>query len=120
MINVMPGLLISLLLLAMLGSLHLGGKKAAAVDAPRQSLADYGRGLRALFRNRSLVLLSTSGAFRSMTQNALLTFLPLFLAREMGYCTIPASARRCSRCRRPACWRRRWPGICRTDSAGAA
>jgi MFS family permease len=31
------------------------------------------------------VLLSTSGAFRSMTQNALLTFLPLYLAREMGY-----------------------------------
>ena len=38
-----------------------------------------------MFRNRSLVLLSTSGAFRSMTQNALLTFLPLYLAREMGY-----------------------------------
>ena len=43
------------------------------------------RGLRALFSNRSLVLLSTSGAFRSMTQNALLTFLPLFLARELHY-----------------------------------
>ena len=41
--------------------------------------------MRELFRNRSLVLLSTSGAFRSMTQNALLTFLPLYLAREMGW-----------------------------------
>jgi MFS family permease len=85
-LNVMPGLVISLLLLAMLGTLQLSGKKAAAAadDAP-QSLADYARGLRQLFRNRSLVLLSTSGAFRSMTQNALLTFLPLFLARELGY-----------------------------------
>ena len=93
-LNVMPGLVISLLLLVMLGTLQLGGKsggqsggKKAAVaadDAP-QSLAEYVRGLRQLFRNRSLVLLSTSGAFRSMTQNALLTFLPLFLAREMGY-----------------------------------
>ncbi len=85
-LNVMPGLVVSLLLLAMLGTLQLGSKrKPAAVDEPSQSLADYARGLRLLFRNRSLVLLSTSGAFRSMTQNALLTFLPLFLAREMGY-----------------------------------
>ena len=84
-LNVMPGLVISLLLLVMLGTLKLGGKKAAAIDEAPQSLADYARGLRRLFRNRSLVLLSTSGAFRSMTQNALLTFLPLFLAREMGY-----------------------------------
>ena len=88
-LNVMPGLVVSLLLLVMLGTLKLGRKKATPIDtitddAP-QSLADYGRGLRELFRNRSLVLLSTSSAFRSMTQNALLTFLPLFLAREMGY-----------------------------------
>ncbi len=89
-LNVLPGLVISLLLLVFLGTLRIGGKsggkKAAAAhdDAP-QTLADYVRGLRQLFRNRNLVLLSTSGAFRSMTQNALLTFLPLFLAREMGY-----------------------------------
>lgn len=86
-LNVMPGLVISLLLLVMLGTLKLGRKQATGtiVDEAPQSLADYGRGLRELFRNRSLVLLSTSSAFRSMTQNALLTFLPLFLAREMGY-----------------------------------
>lgn len=86
-LNVVPGLLVSLLLLVMLGTLQLGTRKSKAAelnDAP-QSLAEYGRGLRALFRNRSLVLLSTSSAFRSMTQNALLTFLPLFLALEMGY-----------------------------------
>ena len=88
-LNVMPGLLISLLLLVMLGTLKLGRKQAAPSDTiaddAAQSLVDYGRGLRELLRNRSLVLLSTSSAFRSMTQNALLTFLPLFLAREMGY-----------------------------------
>ncbi len=85
-LNVMPGLVVSLLLLALLGTLRLGRKRTAAVvDEAPQSLADYVRGLRQLFRNRSLVLLSTSGAFRSMTQNALLTFLPLYLAREMGY-----------------------------------
>lgn len=91
-LNVLPGLLMSLLLLVFLGTLQLGRKKpastvtAASYEEPAaQSLTDYAAGLRQLFRNRSLVLLSTSGAFRSMTQNALLTFLPLFLAREMGY-----------------------------------
>lgn len=91
-LNVVPGLLMSLLLLVFLGTLRLGRKPSAGAplassseDPPAQSLADYAKGLRQLFRNRSLVLLSTSGAFRSMTQNALLTFLPLFLAREMGY-----------------------------------
>ena len=85
-LNVIPGLVVSLLLLVFLGTLRLGTQKGAAVvDSPGQSLAEYARGLRELFRNRSLVLLSTSGAFRSMTQNALLTFLPLFLARELNY-----------------------------------
>jgi MFS transporter, FSR family, fosmidomycin resistance protein len=87
MLNVVPGLVMSALLLVFLGTLQLRPKKAAgSTEEPGgQSLAEYGRGLRELFRNRSLVLLSTSGAFRSMTQNALLTFLPLYLARELGY-----------------------------------
>ena len=88
MLNVVPGLLMSALLLFFLGTLQLGPKRSAAAsgdDPPRQSFAQYRHGLGQLFRNRSLVLLSTSGAFRAMTQNALLTFLPLYLARELGY-----------------------------------
>ena len=91
MLNVVPGLVMSALLLVFLGTLRLGPKKSgAATDDPAhggqsQTFAEYRRGLRQLFRNRALVLLSTSGAFRSMTQNALLTFLPLYLARELGY-----------------------------------
>ena len=88
-LNVVPGLLMSLLILVFLGTLKLGSRArpaaAPAGEAEGQSLASYRDGLRQLLRNRSLVLLSTSGAFRSMTQNALLTFLPLFLAREMGW-----------------------------------
>jgi MFS transporter, FSR family, fosmidomycin resistance protein len=86
--NVVPGLVMSVMLLVFLGTLQLSSKKKAGApgdDTPGQSLAEYGRGVRELLRNRSLVLLSTSGAFRSMTQNALLTFLPLYLARELGY-----------------------------------
>ena len=91
-LNVVPGLLVSLLLLVFMGTLQLGRKKPAnpvvlvsQENPATQSLANYVTGLPQLLRNRSLVILSTSGAFRSMTQNALLTFLPLFLAREMGY-----------------------------------
>ena len=99
-LNVVPGLVMSLLILVFLGTLKLGGRPLASAPASAsastasashggegegQSFASYLAGLRQLFRNRSLVLLSTSGAFRSMTQNALLTFLPLYLAREMGW-----------------------------------
>ena len=87
MLNVLPGLVMSLLLLVFLGTLRFGSKQRAAQpgEPEGQSLASYAQGLRMLFRNRSLVLLSTSGAFRSMTQMALLTFLPFYLAREMGW-----------------------------------
>ena len=96
-LNVLPGLVMAGLLLAFLGTLRLGRKKALATtaaveDTPHQSLREYGRELRQLLRNRSLILLSTSGAFRSMTQNALLTFLPLFLARELGYSVVVIGA----------------------------
>ena len=87
-LNVVPGLVMSLLILVFLGTLHIGSRARRASDpvaGQGQSLASYAGGLRELLRNRSLLLLSTSGAFRSMTQIALLTFLPLFLAREMGW-----------------------------------
>jgi MFS transporter, FSR family, fosmidomycin resistance protein len=85
-LNVVPGLVMSLLILVFLGTMQLGPKKQAAADDGKvQSLAEYFRGVPALFRNRSLVLLTMSSAFRSMTQNALLTFLPIYLAYEMHY-----------------------------------
>jgi MFS family permease len=93
-INVIPGLVMSVLLLVFLGTMRVGSVAAKhrhdqtgkADDEGRvQTLRDYFRGIPALFRNRSLVLLTTSSAFRSMTQNALLTFLPVYLAYEMGY-----------------------------------
>jgi MFS family permease len=86
-INVIPGLAMSLLILVFLGTLRIGAKpKGKSVDeAHVQSLADYFRGVPVLFRNRGLVVLTASSAFRSMTQNALLTFLPVYLAYQMHY-----------------------------------
>ena len=83
-LNVIPGLVMSLTILVLLGTLTLGGK-AKKEDGTHQTLREYLAGVPALFRNRSLVMLTTSSAFRSMTQNALLTFLPVYLAYEMGY-----------------------------------
>ncbi|MBC8022629.1 MAG: MFS transporter [Burkholderiales bacterium] len=85
-LNVIPGLVMSLLIIAFLGTMQLGPRsRHGAREEPRQSIGDYFRGVPALFRNRSLVLLTASSAFRSMTQNSLLTFLPIYLAYEMGY-----------------------------------
>ena len=86
--NVVPGVVISFLILAFLGTLRLNsGKRASKADGAHDGLTlrEYFAGVPALFKNRGLILLSTSSAFRSMTQNALLTFLPVYLAYEMGY-----------------------------------
>jgi MFS family permease len=85
-LNVVPGLVMSLLLLVFLGTMRLGVKgRPKPEEGKVQSFSDYFRGVPALFRNKSLIFLTTSSAFRSMTQNALLTFLPVYLAYEMGY-----------------------------------
>ena len=88
-LNVAPGLVMSLLILLFLGTVRLGPKnakkQAADDDHVHQSLRDYFRGVPALFRNRALIVLTAGSAFRSMTQNALLTFLPVYLAYEMGF-----------------------------------
>ena len=81
-LNVAPGLVVAALMLVFLGTIRLGAKR---VQAESQSMRDYARGLGELLRNRSLMLLSTGSAFRTMTQTALLTFLPVYLAHDMGY-----------------------------------
>lgn len=91
-LNVIPGVVMGILILLFLGAIRLSPKKKNAEtqaleegDHERRSLSQYFRDFGQLLRNRSLILLCTSSAFRSMTQNALLTFLPVFLAYEMGY-----------------------------------
>ena len=89
-VNVIPGLMMSGLLIVFLGSFTLSRKKKVGQSADLitgQSANEYFAGLKALVKNRNLIYLSTSSAFRAMTQNALLTFLPVFLAYEMHYNT---------------------------------
>lgn len=90
MVNVLPGILMSAAILYFVGGLTLGGDagspargNAAASRPARLRLKLIG--LRDLFRNQTVLMISVGSAFRSMTQSALLTFLPLYLARQMGY-----------------------------------
>src|SRR5262249_28321842 len=87
--NVVPGVAASVLLLLLLGR----GGGAGVADGPRpdRSRAERRRpldalaGARLLFANRTVTMLSLGSAVRAMTAMTLLTFLPLFLENELGY-----------------------------------
>jgi MFS family permease len=102
MLNVIPGAAMSVLLLYFLGAMTFVpkfAKPAAAAGATPlahgsdhnnahssgQSMGSYMQGLRSLMRTPGLMMLTLSSSFRSMTQGTLLTFLPLYLAKEMHY-----------------------------------
>lgn len=84
-INVVPGIIMSVVILVLLRHLQLGPKTKQSDRRKEegQSLKEYWTGLKSLFRNRSLLIISASSGFRSMTQNVLYTFLPLYLAYEL-------------------------------------
>jgi MFS family permease len=89
-INVIPGIVMSVVLLVMLGrSLNTDGPAMAGkAPAPKRTLADTLRDFKPLLANRTLIFLCASSVFRSMTHGGLLTFLPLYLATDMGYSPI--------------------------------
>lgn len=86
LMNVLPGIAMSVLILVYVGRIHSAekaagaGKKAAALGAAQRL-----RSFATLLTNRALVTLSIGSTFRAMTQSALLTFLPVYLARDMSY-----------------------------------
>src|SRR5690242_359672 len=84
LMNVVPGIIMAVLILIYVGRLH-STEPPAARKAPRMDGAARWRALSELLCNRALVTLSIGSFFRSVTQSGLLTFLPLYLAREMGY-----------------------------------
>jgi sugar phosphate permease len=83
--NLVPGVVIACLILAYLGTWGLISDAKDKAAKPKMSLKEYGGGLLNLLKNRSCAVLVTTSTFRVMSQSALLTFLPVFLAREMGY-----------------------------------
>ena len=86
LINVVPGVVMAVLILVYIG--RVSNEKGAAPAAARKTSASSGERLRAfasLLTDRAVVTLSVGSTFRTMTQSALLTFLPVYLARDMGY-----------------------------------
>lgn len=83
-VNVIPGMLMAALLFFYFGRPQPGDELDRA-DRTGASMASVLRVFGALLRNRTVTMLSIGSAFRTVTQSALLTFLPVFLASEMGY-----------------------------------
>jgi MFS family permease len=81
-LNVVPGVIASALILVSLGPLH-GGKPSD--PAKRRNGGDMIAALRTLLANRTVTMLSIGSSIRAMTAQTLLTFLPVFLAGDLGY-----------------------------------
>jgi MFS family permease len=84
MMNVLPGMLMAVVILIYFARPQPGDELAHGQRAAT-SPADMLRMVRTLLRNRTVTMLSIGSAFRTMTQSALLTFLPVYLANQMAY-----------------------------------
>lgn len=86
-INVVPGIIMAIVILVMMGALTMSRQTEGGVNATagKQDTENYLRGLAGLLRNVPLMLISASAAFRTLTQSGLLTFLPVYLAYELDY-----------------------------------
>jgi MFS family permease len=82
-LNVIPGVMMSCVILMSLGRMQFHSRSDGA-GKPAGGVGQRLRDFKQLLANRTLLMLSAGGGFRSMTQSTLLTFLPVFLAREMG------------------------------------
>jgi MFS family permease len=87
LMNVIPGIVMSALILLYVGRLYKAEKSAGAAAKKPVPMtgAERMKSIAALLTNRAVVTLSIGSTFRTMTQSALLTFLPVYLARDMGY-----------------------------------
>src|SRR3984957_8538141 len=84
--NVVPGVVASVLLLLSLGRIDDEGDAGEGRQvAERHGAAGAFAAVRTLFSNRTVLMLSLGSAVRAMTAMTLLTFLPVFLTDDLGY-----------------------------------
>jgi FSR family fosmidomycin resistance protein-like MFS transporter len=81
-LNVVPGVVASAFILLSLGPLNDG---KFGDQAKRRNRSDMIAALRMLLANRTVMMLSIGSSIRAMTAQTLLTFLPVFLAGDLGY-----------------------------------
>ena len=89
LINVLPGIAMSAFILIYVGRVKMDAQANVGGRKPtRMTAAQRLRALTGLLADRAFVTLAIGSCFRSMTQGALMTFLPLYLGRAMGYSTV--------------------------------
>jgi MFS family permease len=86
-LNVVPGIVMAAMILVLLGAFTMARDDNGGKVAKSRGFGAYLRDLGSLMKNRGLMIVSVSAAFRTMTQTGLLTFLPLYLAYELHYST---------------------------------
>ena len=85
LINVLPGIAMSAFILIYVGRVSSTDADAGERKHTRMTGAQRLRALTGLLADRAFATLAISSCFRAMTQSSLMTFLPLYLARVMGY-----------------------------------
>jgi FSR family fosmidomycin resistance protein-like MFS transporter len=85
--NVIPGIAVAAFILVYVSRLQKADLRdgVAKFKPAAMSGTQRIRALVALLKNRALITLAMGTMFRTMTSSALLTFLPLYLGRVMGY-----------------------------------
>jgi len=81
LVNAIPVFGVAAALVIALGRNERG---QARNDAKRRNGKSYLQGVRELAANRAIMMLCIMAGFRSMTQNGLLVFLPLYLVNNLG------------------------------------
>ena len=85
-INVVPGLIMAATIVVVLGAFSTSSRTDSINSGGKsRGLKEYLKDYASLLKNRALMLVCVSSAFRTMTQTGLLTFLPVYLAYELGY-----------------------------------
>jgi sugar phosphate permease len=81
-LNLVPGVLVGFVLWRLLAK---AGKVQTEEKAKGPSLKEYWVAVKTMAQNKSILLLCLLAGMRSMTQNGLFTFLPIYLAHELKY-----------------------------------
>lgn len=84
-VNIIPGIVMSVALLMLLGRPLATDPALPMAQAPRRTLRDTLRDFKPLLGNRTLLFLCAGSVFRSMTHGGLMIFLPLYLANTLNY-----------------------------------
>ena len=84
-LNLLPGLLMGLVLWRLLANAGTEGALRDETKSKGLSLREYGAAVKAMARNKSILLLCSLAGMRAMTTVGLFTFLPIYLAHELKF-----------------------------------